>query len=662
MMKRLTHTYPLLTLWRIVLLYAVLMLCRAIFTLYNASLFGGFEWSEVASLIYGGLRFDTISIAYAFGLWIVASLLPLHLRERKWWSNALFWYYVIVGGVVIAINLADAVYFRYTQKRFTAEEIFFADNSNSPLLVLQFALENWYLVAAGIALIALLVWGYRRGAKPSSLLRGVYYYAGSTIILCLAVAAAIGGIRGGFSRMARPTAIPYALKFATNGDKANIVLSNPFCILRTAGNNQVEVPHFFESEQLGQIYTPYHYPVPSTDSLSLKGRNVVVFVMESMSAEHSAHLCGEIYANEPLKEGYTPFLDSLMREGLAFKRMYANGKRSIQALPSVWASIPSLVEPFVLMPESLGESRPLPSLLTAEGYSTAFFCGSESGSMGFDAYAVSAGFERCLSMTDYKSHHSDDAFDGYWGIWDHRFMAYMGEEINSMREPFFASMFTISSHHPFVVPQEWQSRLPEGRTAMQPCAAYLDGAMREFFEANRDKEWFSRTIFVFVADHVSCERYAPQTNCSPGDYHVIGFIYAPDGSVKGEITEPVAQADLMPTLLGLLGYDKPYFAYGRDIFGEGERLPVVVVYDGGAYKAFDENYIYIFSNGAIEEIYHIDDVTRSRNLVSEVESDAVEKHIKAYVQQYYEHAKRKNYTVPASNNTEVAVPSSNDLR
>ena len=656
-MKRFAKTYPLLTLWRVVLLYAVLMLCRLIFALYNASLFGEIGWSELPLLFVGGLRFDTISIVYAFGVWIVASLVPLHLRERKWYCNALFWYYVVVGAIVVAVNLADAVYFRYTQKRFTAEEIFFADNSNSPLLVLQFALENWHLVVAGVALIALLVVGYRRKAEPVALMRGVYYYVVSLVLLCGAVAMSIAGIRGGFSRMARPTAIPYAMKFATDGDKANIVLSNPFCILRTAGNRQVDVPRYFEADQLSAVYTPYHFPSQCADSVRrFRPRNVVVVVMESMSAEHSAHLCGEIYANEPVREGYTPFLDSLMREGLTFRRMYANGKRSIQALPSVWSSIPSLVESFVLMPEALGRTKPLPKLLADEGYSTAFFCGSERGSMGFDAYAVSAGFERCLSMEDYKARYSDDAFDGYWGIWDHRFFDYMGYEVGQMKEPFLASIFTISSHHPFVVPAEWQGRLPEGKTPMQPCAAYFDDAVRGFFDANRDKEWFSRTIFVFVADHVSCERYAPQTNCSPGDFHVIGFIYTPDGSLRGEVTEPVSQIDLMPTLLGVMGYDKPYFAYGRDVFGERERLPIVVVYDNGAYKAFDEQYIYIFADGRINEVYEIGDVERSRNRVGDVPTEQVERHIKAYVQQYYEHAKRKEYIVPDS------ISSSNESR
>ena len=379
----------MLTLWRTALLFVVLMLCRVAFTLYNLEIFGNIEWNEIPKLIYGGIRFDIISFCYAFCLWIIFSLFPLRIREKRWYSNALYWYYVVVGFICVAINISDAIYFRYTQKRFTAEEVLFADNSNSAQLIIKFAVENLHLVLFGITLVVLLAWGYRRKIQPVAIFKRWHFYIANTAVLCLTLLLCVAGIRGGLSRMARPTAIPYSLKFAKSSDKANIVLSNPFCILRTIGDDEVRVPQYFKPEELNSIYTPYHYPAADNN---FSARNVIIIVTESISAENSAYLCPEIYESEQQK-GYTPFLDSLMQSGFAFRRMYANGKRSIQALPSIWGSIPSLVTPFVLMPQSLGESRPLPMLLKERGYSTAFFCGSERGSMGFDAYAISAGFD-----------------------------------------------------------------------------------------------------------------------------------------------------------------------------------------------------------------------------------------------------------------------------
>ena len=270
------------------------MLCRIAFTLYNLDIFGTIEWSEIPLLFYGGVRFDIISICYAFGLWIVLSLLPLHCREKRWYREILYWYYTIVGAICVAINLSDTIYFRYTQKRFTAEEILFADNSNSVQLVLKFAVENLHIVLFGFALIALLAWGYRRKREVTSILNSWYYYVANTIVLCLTLLVCIAGIRGGLSRMARPTAIPYSLKFAKSSDKANIVLSNPFCILRTAGSTALSVPCYFDAEELKSIYTPYHIPIGDK---SFSPRNVVIIVTESISAENSAYLSPDIYSS-----------------------------------------------------------------------------------------------------------------------------------------------------------------------------------------------------------------------------------------------------------------------------------------------------------------------------------------------------------------------------
>ena len=641
LVNRFFKTSLMLTLWRTLLLFVVLMLCRVAFTLYNLEIFGSFEWSEIPKLIYGGIRFDIISFCYAYGLWVIASLLPLHIRETRLYSNILYWYYVVMGFICVAINISDAIYFRYTQKRFTAEEVLFADNSNSLQLIIKFAVENLHLVLFGVALVALLAWGCRRKIQPVALLGRWYYYVVNTVVLCLALMLCVSGIRGGLNRMSRPTAIPYSLKFAKSSDKANIVLSNPFCILRTMGTNEVRAPKYFENQELGQIYSPYHYPAADNE---FTARNVVIFVTESISAENSAYLCPEIYENEEQK-GYTPFLDSLMRNGFAFRRMYANGKRSIQALPAVWGSIPSLMTPFVLMPQSLGESRPLPKLLKERGYSTAFFCGSERGSMGFDAYAISAGFDNCFSKEDYEKTHGYDDFDGYWGIWDDRFLSFMGEQIDQLQEPFLSSVFTISSHHPFVLPESWKDRLPKGHNKIQPCAAYLDASIEKFFAQNSGKAWFNNTIFVFVSDHVSCDYYADKTVVSPGDFHILGAIYAPDNSLRGESFEPTSQIDIMPTMLGILGYNEPYFAYGRDALQKSDN-PLTIVCDNGAYKAFSAEYVYVFTDNAVREIYAVSDTARSHNLIVTQDYQSVERRIKAYVQQYYQHAERKCYVVP----------------
>lgn len=533
-MKRLLHTPLALLVWRIALLYAALMLCRAAFWVYNAALLGPPVWSELGQLVAGSLKFDTASVVYADGVFILLSLLPLPLRERRWYRGMLFWYYVIVNAVLIAAaNLADTVYFRYTQKRFTADEIFFADNDNSLQLAGKFMAENWYLVLLWAGLVALLAWGYRRRTHEESVFsRGWAYYAGGTAVFALAAGLSVAGMRGGMTRMTRPITLSNAMLYTADSGKANLILSNPFCILRTIGSaGSVKYRKYFTPEELPQRFTPVHRPADSA-AVDLTGRNVMIFIMESMSAEHSAFLHPELYADLPEK-GFTPFLDSLMRNGLTFKRMYANGSRSIQAMPSVLGSIPSFRTPFVLMPQSLGESR----------------------------------------------------------------------------------------------------QLPEGYTRIHKGVAYDDRAFRLFFQRFGGEEWFRRTIFVFVADHVSSEKFAEETRSYPGNMHVIGFIYTPDGALRGEVGEITQQLDIMPTLLGLTGNRKPYFAFGRDVLNEPQRPRWSVSYDG-RFRA-------LTGEGAIV----LDDSDMDvQECPATPAADSLAQNFRALVQQYYTHIEKKSYT------------------
>ena len=640
------RTHTALLVWRISLLYVVLMLCRAILYLYNHALIGALPTDELWSLLCGSMKFDTVSILYANAVFILLSVVPLHLREKSWWQSICYWYYVVVNSLLlVAVSVADAIYFRYTQKRFSADEIFFADNDNSLQLVMKFAAENWYMVLAGVALIAVLAVGYRRRVKVEQIFAGVWYYVSAFAVMLVAVGLAIGGIRGGFTKMTRPITISNATLYTADNARATMILSNPFCILRTiSSSGKLHYEKYFDDQTLAQIYSPEHFPSEDVSPTELTGRNVVLFIMESFSAEHSALLRPDIYKDSEQK-GYTPFLDSLMRQSYTFYNMYANGKRSIQALPAVWSSIPSFKSPFVLMPQALAETRSLPAILKDKGYETMFFCGSDHGSMGFGAYARQTGIETLYSRQDYEKVHGTDDFDGYWGVWDEKFLNYMGEVLSEQREPFFSTMFTLTSHHPFVIPEEYEGKYPKGHTPNHQCVGYVDDAFRKFFAKYENEEWFRRTIFVFVADHVSSEKMTETFRRSPGDYHILGFMYAPDSALFGEHRQVVSQIDIMPTLLGLMGNTEPYFAFGRDIFNEHADVPFSINYDNNAFQAITGEHLIRFDEKSITGVYAVDDVMHTTNLKDGVATEGVEQQMKAMIQSYYSRVENKDYVV-----------------
>lgn len=612
-------SYTALVAWRVALLYLLLALLRSIFYIYNRELIEDISAPEFLDIIVGSFTFDTVSILYTSGLWLVLSLLPIRSRTKLWYQRVLFWIYMSLSALLIIVsNFADTIYFHFAQKRFTGDEFIFSDNGNNTNLVIEFAMDNWWMIPLAIFIMAIVAFCYRKDVVvedgPKS---GKFYYPLHTLILVAVLTLAMGGIRGGFGRAIRPLTLSHATQYANSNAKAYMILSNPFCIIRTLNGEQLKSPNYFDKATLNSIYTPYHYPDQEVaNAATHKGYNVMIFILESFSAENSAHLSHDLYGEGEI--GYMPFLDSLMRNGVTLHNMYANGGRSICGTPAVIGSLPSLKTPFVLIPQSIGESKQMPAILKGEGYSTSFFCGSIRNTMGFAAYTKAAGVDNYYGLEDYQWRHGQKNYDGSWGILDIPFTEYVGEILSETQKPFFATQFTITSHHPFTIPKGYEEILPQGKTKIQPVTAYTDLAIKNFFDKFSNEEWFNRTIFVFVADHVSSEKFADRTLTYPGNHHIVGAIYTPDGSLKGDIYDVTQQTDIMPTMLGLLGYEKPYFAYGRDIFNELDRPKWSVTYDGQTTA---------YTNDGVIKVE---------------ESDL----LKAYEQQYFEHIIDSSYVVP----------------
>lgn len=634
---------------RLLIIYLVLALSRAVFYIYNSDIIGPVSGGEVWRLVHGALLFDSISVVYTFGLFVLLSLLPFRFRERACYRRMLFWVFMVVGMVVAALNLADTVYFHYTQIRFTADDFMFVGNDNTGALISKFTAENWYLVLVWLALGALMWFLYRLTGRSVTPIRNRWAYFGVNFALLLAaVACCIGLARGGgFTRDIRPVTLTNAMSYASSPAKANMILSNPFCILRTMGSKGIRYTKYYTEEELAQIFTPYHYPVPGdSTAVDLSGRNVMIFVLESFSAEHSALLNPDLY---PDGRGYTPFLDSLMRESYYFTRAYANGRKSIEALPAILASMPSFKKPFPLMPQGLGEGMQLPKILAAQGYATMFCCGSPHGSMGFDAYSALTGIQKIYDKVDFDERYpGNNEYDGWWGVWDEPFIDFVGEVMGQTPQPFFNTLFTITSHHPFKVPAAYEDVLPDGKTLIQKPAAYTDMALRKFFEKYGDQEWFRNTVFVFCADHVSSEKYAAETRTTVGIQHIITFIHTPDGVLRGRDDRVFQQADIMPTLLGLMGYNEPYFAFGRDIFREPERQPVAVSCNSTFQLIGDEVSI-MFDEHRVTEAYAASDRLQQHNIAdpSDPTQQEMQRLLQAIIQQYYSHLERKTYLVPS---------------
>ena len=573
--------------WNLCLVYVVYMLCRVGYVLENWHLFGpGFGELSLGALLAGSLRFDTSAILYTNSLWVVLTLLPLRVRFSKGWQVVCRWLFVVVNALAVIVNLVDAVYSQYTGRRTTATFFSeFRNENNLGSIVGVELLHHWYLVLAGAALIAALWFLYRpltREAGPRRKEINSLFRKGKTVKIPTALPSAVAlllylplaviGMRGGASTAIRPITISNANQYVNTPSEAAIVLNTPFSLIRTIGNTTFSDPGYFTPEQLDVLYSPLHTPTdeitnPPIDTLThspipalAHSPNIVILIVESLAQEYIG-----AFNDYPCA---TPFLDSLIGESLTFEQSFCNGRKSIDGMPSILSGIPMFVEPFFLTTYSLNNVSSIAGELAHCGYSSAFFHGAENGSMGFQAYARTCGFQRYYGRSEYKTDarfHGDADFDGTWAIWDEEFLQYYALTMSEMQEPFCTAVFTASSHHPFNIPVRYRKDFTQPGHPMHTCIRYVDHALQQFFATASQQPWYENTLFVITADHTNVTEHA-EYQTALGLYRVPIILFDPSGRLpRGRQAAIAQQIDIMPTLLGIVGYDKPYIAFGKDL-------------------------------------------------------------------------------------------------
>jgi len=614
---------------RLVLAMLLFTLCRIGFYFYNISYFPEMTSFNFMRIMWGGLQFDLTAILYINVLLLVLSIIPVDLRFRIGYQTVVKYIYFVFNGVALAANVMDFVYYRFTLRRTTAD-VFqqFENETNLGSLFLQFFLDYWYALFFWLALMWVMVKLYNRITVQGPLLQHrITYYVAGILTMPLVITLFIGGVRGGFRHSTRPITLSNAGEYVEHPNEVNLVLNTPFAMLRTMGKTKIQKVSYFKNEsEMEGLYTPVHIP---NDSVAFTPTNVVVIILESFSKE----FFGVFNKDKEGYTGYTPFLDSLAQYSTTFEYSFANGRKSIDGLPSVMASIPSLGVPYVLTPFANNKVNSLGKLLREKGYHTSFFHGAPNGSMGFQAFTNLVGFEHYYGKTEYGN---DADFDGMWGIWDDKFLNFYADQLNTFQQPFMSCLFSVSSHHPFEVPQEFKGKFKGGEQPILKCVEYTDYSLKKFFEKASVMPWYNNTLFVITADHVSSNVIFPETHTTWGAYSVPMLFFKPDNSMQKVVPTLAQQIDIMPSVLGLLHYDKPYIAFGRDVFKPSSK-PFAFNYRDNMYNLYEGDYLLMFDGKKTISLFDFKRDKMLQHDLKESQPDKVkelEPYIKAIIQQY----------------------------
>lgn len=619
----------LVLIYRLLLIFGFYQIVRFLFWFFNRNLIKIDGLSHYFLLAFHGTVFDTAGIFYVNALFILLSLLPLVINTRKSYQSFLFWLYFITNGLAYSMNFGDIIYYRFSQARLTNAALQVAEHEDNLLKVFFYSIiQNPLVLLSFIVLMALWVFLYKKvKIKPSAPGKLVPYFLWSFLTLAIATVLIIGGIRGDFKHSTRPITLIDANKYIKNPFQANVVLNSTFSFIRTINSNSFKEVHFMsekEAENLIQPYKLYERPVKERP-------NIVIFIVESLSREY----VGAFNTHKNIKNyiSYTPFLDSLSSQGLIFPNSFSNGRQSIHAMGGILAGIPTMEDAFTGSPYSNQKIQSLVSICNSLGYDTSFYHGAPDGSMGFQGFAEILGYKHYYGKTEYNN---DADFDGTWAIWDEPFLQYFAKTTGKT-QPFMATVFTASSHHPFKIPEKYKGKFRKGPLEMNEPTQYTDDAIRKYFETAKKQPWFHNTIFVITGDHTN-QIYYDEYKKSMNGFAVPIIFYSPnpDYHLKGENPEFAQQMDIYPTLVDLIGYHKPFRSWGVSLLSE-KQYPHLIVNWNGSVQYIIGNYIYRFDGQEVKEIYAKDDLAFEHNLKGKIHTPEVqhgELLAKAYYQDY----------------------------
>lgn len=603
--------------YRLFLAYVFYFVARVLFYIYNKDLLAVESITDFLKMCFWGLSFDSTAVLYTNLLFILLSLLPLFVNTSRTYQKILFAAYFIPNLLAYATNFVDFAYYRFTFTRASLASLESIKNENNKMGLLGNFLRDYWHIFLIFGLCAFLwIWLYKKYKVIDKLVYNKSLYFISSIVAIIVTATlTIGGIRGDFKHSTRPITLIDASRHVKNPEYANIVLNTPFSIIRTFNNNDFQKRSGIPDAIIENVF----HPIKQYDNGTSEKPNIVVFILESFSREYLASFNKDSGIENFV--GYAPFLDSLASKSLIFPNAYANGRKSIHAMSSILAGIPSFKTAYTSSPYATQKVQSLVSGLNEMGYDTSFFHGAPNGSMGFLGFGNILGFDHYYGKTEYNN---DDDFDGIWGIWDEPFLGYVESVISQKKEPFMATIFTVSSHTPYIIPEEHKGKFPEGHLEMHKCIGYTDYALRKFFEAAKKEPYFKNTVFVITADHTN-QIYYNEYHKIVNRFAIPIMIYDPNGKYLGVDKNWTQQIDIYPTLLDIAGYKKPFRSWGRSLINDTVQKPYVVSYTGSHLLLMRDSLITALGDdGKAVGIYKSSDKTLSTNLKAEKENEMKE--------------------------------------
>lgn len=548
---------------------------RLVFLLYysNEIITNSDHFLEVLASFYYGFKLDLATTSYFMGIPMILHLVMM-FYSPAWMNRILQAYHSILMILYSFLIVGELGIYAEWRSKINYKAILYLQN---PSEVMNSAQNQQIIVFSLIALgmSALGIYIYSRFFH-TKLIRLQLPPALGLVFLIVMPPLLLLGARGGIQQIP----INQSQSFYSKHNILNVASTNSvfnLAISYIENKNHLNKNPFqsMDNDKAKKIVTEiYKTPIDSCQKVLTTNRpNIVLIIMESWSSD---------LINIPEgKKVVTPEFNQLMKEGIYFTNLYSTGARSEQGMASIFGGFPA--HPISSITVQPDKYQKLPSLvkdLQEEDYHTSFYFGGQLIYGNIKSYILYNGFDEIKEIYDFDS----NLPQGKLGIHDEYMLNELLKSANKDPQPFFKSLFTMSSHSPYDQPDiadpiEWGDNEQQYLNA----AHYTDHCLGDFIENAKEEEWFDNTLFIFVADHShNTYRNLPFTNYEYQKIPMLFYGNVIDSAFRGSTVDRLGiQTNLASTLLCQLGLNSKDYHWSVNMFNPYAPEFAYVSYEEG---------------------------------------------------------------------------------
>ncbi|HEY4651735.1 MAG TPA: sulfatase-like hydrolase/transferase, partial [Pontibacter sp.] len=544
---------------------------RAAFLLYHLDNAAQLSSSDIIGTFWYGSKLDFSFASYLSAIPFILAFVGV-LWKRFPAAGIIKWYTFVLLGILSVMLAADLELYTHWGFRLDATPLQYlntpaemiASAGSAPLLLLAFVA----LALTGVFILLYKLFFDLKTFKPERLTWLKAFVAFFMIALLILP------MRGGVQQIPINQSIAYfSDKPFTNHASLNMPWNLMHSMLKygeASENPYLYLPADSARQEVQQLYAAV-----APDSLQQQvvkpGKpNVLFIILVSYTAKLVEHLGGE--------KGITPNLDKLAREGVTFTNFYASGDRSQKGMVAILSGYP--VQPATSIVKVPKKSEKLPQLshtFEQQGYKTSFFYGGELEFANLKSYFVNGGYDKLIDKYAFPA----ESYNSKWGAHDHVLFDRVLKDLNAEQQPFFSTVYTLSSHEPFEIPIKPKFKGTDVPNKFRNSVYYTDWALGRFIAEAKKQPWWQNTLIVIVADH-GHPLPAEDPNHAPSKFHIPFILTGGAVAQKGITVDALgSQTDIAATLLSQLNLPHQQYVWSRNLLAPTTKPFAFYVFQDG---------------------------------------------------------------------------------